>query len=375
MSHTYTPGLRVTAYATLRKERRLPIAGDVLVKQGARVMAEDVVAKAELPGTVATVNVMNLLGISANEIPNYLLKKEGEHVSADEVIAETRPFLRFLRSTAAAPIDGTIETISHITGQVILRAAPRPVDLRAYVDGTVIEVRESEGVVVETSGAFIQGILGVGGEVCGEIALAGRGRDTAMTTGDLNDKMAGKIIVAGSFVSAEVFRRASEIGVAALICGGFDDIALRDLLGRDLGVAITGHEDIKPILIITEGFGTIPMAKATYDLLAAKVGKRASASGATQIRAGVMRPEIIIPSERPASKPAQESESEQMGLDIGTRVRIIREPFFGILGNVKSLPTGLATVESETKVRVVEISTDDARTVVVPRSNVEAIES
>jgi hypothetical protein len=306
-----------------------------------------------------------------------MLKKEGDHVTADEVIAETRPFIKFFRSVAQAPIDGTIETISQVTGQVILRAAPRPVELRAYVDGTVIEVREREGVIVETAGAFIQGILGVGGEVCGEIALAGKGRDTAILPDDLTEDMAGKIVVAGSFVSSEVFRLASQIGIAALICGGFDDIDLRNLLGRDLGVAITGHEDIHPILIITEGFGTIPMAKATYDLLAANVGKRASASGATQIRAGVMRPEIIIPAENTPSRTPRESkgETEPAGLREGTRVRIIREPLFGALGKVKSLPTGLATVESETKVRVVQITCDDGKTVIVPRSNVEAIES
>jgi len=377
MAHTYTPGLRVTAYTTLTKERRLPIAGEVLVRKGARVKAEDVVAKAELPGTVATVNVVNLLGIAADEIPNYMLKKEGDLVAADEVIAETRPFIKFFRSVAHAPIDGTIETISQVTGQVILRGAPRPVELRAYVDGTVVEVREQEGVVIETAGAFIQGILGVGGEVCGEIALVGKGRDTVVAPDDLRDTMAGKIVIAGSFVSSEVFTRASQIGIVALICGGFDDMDLRNLLGRDLGVAITGHEDVQPILIITEGFGTIPMAKATYDLLAANAGKRASASGATQIRAGVMRPEIIIPAQKPASKAVHETggETERVGLQEGTRVRIIREPLFGALGKVKSLPTGLVTVESESKVRVAEITCDDGRTVIVPRSNVEAIES
>ena len=55
MAHSYTPGLRVTAHATIRKERRLPIAGHVVVEQGAAVRAEDEVARAELPGDVATV--------------------------------------------------------------------------------------------------------------------------------------------------------------------------------------------------------------------------------------------------------------------------------------------------------------------------------
>jgi len=375
MAHTYTPGLRVSGRATVRKERRLPLAGTVLVTQGANVKAEDIVATAELPGIVSTVNLMNILGVAADEVPSFMLKKVGERVAENEVIAETRPFFKFLRSVAHAPIDGTIETISDVTGQVIVRAAPRPVDLPAYIDGTVVEVRENEGVVVETEGAFIQGILGVGGEVCGPIMIAGHGRDAVISPADLNESMRGAIVVAGSFVSSDAFKRATELGIAAVICGGFNDIDLRALLGRDLGVAITGHEEIKPILIITEGFGRIPMAKATYDLLAAHSGHRASASGATQIRAGVMRPEIIIPALTRAGSSRATATPQQTGLQVGARVRIIREPRFGVLGMVKSLPTGLAMVECETRIRVVEITCDDGVTVVVPRSNVEAIES
>jgi len=375
MAHSYTPGLRVTPHTVVRKLRRLPIAGQVLLENGVEVRAEDVVARAELPGNIAAVNVMNQLGVGAAEIRGFLLKEEGDSVNMGEVIAETRPFIRLFRSTVESPIAGTVETISDITGQVIMRAPPRPVDLSAYIDGRIVEVREKEGVVVETEGAFIQGILGVGGEVCGEICMAGGGREAVITPADLREDMRGKIVVAGAFVSSEVYKRASELGIIALICGGFNDSDLRDLLGRDLGVAITGHEEISPIIIITEGFGHIPMAQATYTLLATHEGDRASASGATQIRAGVMRPEIIIPHKGAAKAGAGEGEKESLGLQIGSRVRIVRDPRFGSLGVVKSLPMQPTQVESETTVRVVEITLDDGVTLTVPRSNVESIES
>ena len=376
MAHSYTPGLHVTGMTTVRKERRLPIAGNVLVRQGDRVKAEDVVARADLPGNVATVNVVDLLGIAVSDIAGYMLKKEGDPVVQDEVIAETRPFFKLFRSVAQAPMAGTIETISQVTGQVIVRAAPRPVDLRAYVDGTVVEVRPNEGVVVETRGAFIQGILGVGGEVCGELAVLGDGPGAMVEPAQLDASLKGKIVVVGAFISSALFKRAAELGVEALIGGGLDDSDLRELLGRDLGVAITGHEEIKPILIITEGFGHIPMARATYELLRSRIGRRASASGATQIRAGVLRPEIVVPDDAAATPDAAAARpAEPEGLKVGSRVRIIREPYFGVLGAVSDLPAGLEVVESETKVRVAGIRCDDGRTVTVPRSNLEAIES
>ena len=52
MAHAYTPGLKVTEGMTIQKERRLPLEGEVLVETGTTVDAEDVIAKADLPGNV-----------------------------------------------------------------------------------------------------------------------------------------------------------------------------------------------------------------------------------------------------------------------------------------------------------------------------------
>jgi len=374
MPHAYTPGLRVTERAKVRKERLLPIAGKVLVQAGARVRAEDVVARAELPGDVSTVNVVNILGIPAAEIGQYMLKKGGDAVARDEVIAETRPFIKWFKAVARAPVDGTIESISSITGQVLIRTAPRPVELTAYLDGTVAEVIEREGVVVETHGAFVQGIFGVGGETHGEIAVIVERPDEVIGPDRLTPDLKGKLVVAGSLVTSEVYERASALGIAALVCGGFHDRDLRRLLGYDLGVAITGHENIQPILIITEGFGPIAMAEATFDLLRAHVGQRASANGATQIRAGVLRPEIIIPAAKAAADEVL-ADIAMVGLTAGSPVRIIREPGFGRIGVVKSLPAGVVEIESESKVRVAEVQFPDGTTATVPRANLEAIET
>ncbi len=376
MAHAYTPGLRISERTTVRKERHLPIAGEVLVEKGARVRADDVVAKAELPGGVSTVNVVNQLAITPEDLDRYMLKEEGDAVSRDEVIAETRPFIKWFRSVARSPIDGTIETVSRVTGQVMVRGTPQAVDVRAYIDGTVVEVQPNEGVTIEAAAAFIQGILGVGGEVYGELVVVGDGPDAVVGPDDLGDDLAGKIAVAGALVTSEVCERAADVGVAALVCGGFHDTDLRRLLGYDLGVAITGHEDIRPILIMTEGFGRIAIAEGTYELLTCRAGQCASANGATQIRAGVLRPEIIIPVAEGAEQPAGPAGAiSATGLTVGSPVRIIREPDFGRLGVVKELPPGVEAVECESKVRVVVVEFPDGESVTVPRANVEVIES
>ena len=72
MAHAYTPGLRVTERAVVRKERRLPLKGDVLVARGDTVSARTVVARTLLPGNIQTVNLASSLGIEPNEVAGKL---------------------------------------------------------------------------------------------------------------------------------------------------------------------------------------------------------------------------------------------------------------------------------------------------------------
>ena len=95
--------------------------------------------------------------------------------------------------------------------------------------------------------------------------------------------------------TTDAIQKAIQHGVRGIIAGGIDDVDLRELLGYELGVAITGSEEIGITLVITEGFGHIAMAEQTFTLLKAREGMKTSINGATQIRAGVVRPEILIP--------------------------------------------------------------------------------
>lgn len=373
MSHAYTPGLRVTPRAVIRKPRLLPIPGEVLVTPGQRVTSASIVARTHLPGKVHSVNVVNLLGVSPSELRTYMLKQEGDPVERDEPLAENRPLLKWFRTRVPSPIRGTVESISAVTGQVLLREPAVPLEVQAYVDGQVVEVTPGQGAVVETTGALVQGIFGVGGETAGPLAMGVERPEERLTPERLRPEHRGAIVIGGALVTRESFARAREIGVRAIICGGLHDPDLRVLLGHDLGVAITGMEPIGFTLIVTEGFGSISMARRTFDLLAAHAGHKASCNGATQIRAGVIRPEVIIPqlqetaSEAPAAPPSS-------GLQAGDLIRLIREPYFGLLARVRDLPQELVGIATESRVRVLVAELPDGTLVTVPRANVEIIQ-
>jgi hypothetical protein len=157
-----------------------------------------------------------------------------------------------------------------------------------------------------------------------------------------------------------------------VVAGGMKRVDLTSFLGYEVGVAITGAEDIKLTCIITEGFGKMTMANRTYELLKSLNGMVAAINGATQIRAGVIRPEVIVA--REDLKVSTAGGGLSMGMTSGTRVRIIRQPYFGSLGNIVALPVELQKLESESRVRVTDVKLDDGRQVTVPRANVELVE-
>ena len=370
MAHSYTPGLRITESTVLRRERRLPLRGTVQATLGERVEAQQVVASCALPGNVQTINLASKLSLDPARVPASLTRPVGTAVRQGEVIATARALFGLVKNQVTAPSDGTLEGVSHVTGQLIFREPPIPVEVTAYVEGVVCEVLPLEGVIVEAHGAFLQGIFGIGGETWGEIAIAVPGPEHDLTAGDLKSEHRGKIVVGGAYVSYETLMRAREVGVAAVVVGGFDDGSLRQLLNRDLGVAITGSEEVGFTLLLTEGFGRIRMADRAWHLLNRFKGMRASVSGATQIRAGVMRPEILIPH---PGEPAPDAAGDG-GLEMGSLLRVIREPHFGRIGRVVDLPSELRALESEAEVRVLVVEfADDGARAVVPRANIERI--
>lgn len=371
MGAAYTPGLRVTGNTLVRIERRLPTKGEVLVTEGQMVAADEVVARAEMPGNLHTVRAAQTLHVEPQELEGYLLKRPGEQVEAGEVIAETKGLWGLFKTELKAPVAGVLEDLSAVSGHVRIREAPRRVEVLAHIAGRVEGVLSDEGAELAARAAQVQGIFGIGGERRGHIKVLCSAPTERLRPEDVKE-CSGCVIVAGAGADAAAIRAAAEAGAVGLVVGAVRDEVVREYLGYDIGVAITGQEDVPLTLILTEGFGELPMAQRTWDLLTSLEGQLASIDGATQIRAGVIRPEVIVTREETDADTA-DSEPEQI-LDVGSRVRVIREPHFGALGKVSRFPPELANIETESKVRIAMVQLDSGDEAPVPRANLEIIQ-
>jgi hypothetical protein len=324
-----------------------------------------------LPGVLQTLKLADKLGIEARDVPSMFRLQPGAPIQKGDVVAESKGFMGFFKASVESEYTGTVESVSEVTGNVLIREPSIPVDVRAYIQGQIAEVIPNEGAIVETRAAMVQGIFGVGGERTGTIRVAASSAETILEADHIHATDAGKILIGGAGLSLSAIKKAADLGVIGLVAGGIRDEDLIEFLGYDIGVAITGSENIPLTMVITEGFGFLHMAQRTFDLFRSLEGREASLNGATQIRAGVIRPEVVSPLALDAAK--VERAADVFELKIGTPIRIIREPYFGELGVVTELPATLQIVDSGTEVRVLRAKLPNGDEVTVPRANVEII--
>ena len=365
MSKSYTPGLKILEKTSIAKERILPLKGKVHVEQGEKVDADNVVASTKIPGNVQMLNIANELNIDADQVPATMLSSVDESVEKGQIIARSKGLFGFFKSEVKSPLDGTIGNISDVTGQVIISEKPFPIEVDAYIPGTINSVIDKEGVIINSTGMLIQGIIGIGGEKKGYIKIIDKEEI------DSKQNIKEKIIVMKSNLTYDFYILLDKLGVQGIVCGGIDYETLTKILKKPLGVAITGMEETTTI-IVTEGFGKITMADRTYELLNKNNDKFASINGATQIRAGVMRPEIFIGSNDKFDSP-QSFNEENLAISVDSKVRVIREPYFGKIGKVIELPSELVKIDTETTSRVAKIEFKDGEIEIIPRANLEVI--
>jgi hypothetical protein len=303
-----------------------------------------------------------------------MVRKEGDVIQKGDILAETKGIFGLFKSSVKSPVAGTLDSYSKVTGQAIIREDPIPVNINAYIHGIIDEVIPEEGVVIRTTAAFVQGIFGIGGERRGAIKILTEKAGDILTADLIDDSCKGKVLVGGAFMTLDAFKKAEKMGVEGIIVGGFNYKDIKDIVGYDIGVAITGEEPVRTTLIVTEGFGEIRMAEQTFNLLKDHEGEIASINGATQIRAGVIRPEVIICLDEKSDDKIKPADIK--GMDIGTVVRVIRAPYFGLLGEVTELPHALQKLESGSMARVAKVKIyEQNKEVMLPRANLEIYET
>jgi hypothetical protein len=126
------------------------------------------------------------------------------------------------------------------------------------------------------------------------------------------------------------------------------------------------------VLIITEGFGPVPMSPRTFEMLAAYDGQEIAIDGTTRLRGGLSRPEIVIPLARTTAVRWLEETGPKV--EVGKNVRLLAQAYLGQLAQVVSLPVGPRASQSGVLTTVAEVQLSTGQRLRVPIVNLEVLE-
>ena len=324
----------VTLLATLRRERMLPLAGTVVVQAKQRVEPSDVVARTFLADRHRLVDVARALGVPDEQADSALVKHDGDAVKAGEPIAVRKTGLGLVRRTARSPVDGRLVVAGG--GKALLAAISEPFELRAAIPGQVVTILQSQGVVIETTGALLEGVWGNGKEDTALLRVVGDNPRGALTANLVSVEQRGAIVVAGTLAEPAALKQLGDVGVRGLLVGSLST-----------GLLPAARKAGYPVLVV-EGFGDRGFSAPAFSLLSSNAGRQAWLNAQPADPFLGHRPELIIPLPGPSTPPPQPVDGQT--LTVGQRVRVLRGPDVGKVGTVTDLserpvvtPSGLRT--------------------------------
>ncbi|MBI4785656.1 MAG: hypothetical protein HY782_01230 [Chloroflexi bacterium] len=349
---------RVVPLTRIRRERLLPMRGEVVATIGSRVDPLDIIARSKGLGHLRPVPVGRYMNLSETALPKYLLKKPGDEVAARDIIASKPELMGTLQRIYRAPGAGRVAAVQGTWLTVELAEAP--VELKALYRGSVINVMPSVGAVVEATGSLVQGVWGSGGEGYGVLKKIVDAPTEVLDADKIDVSARGAVLLAGAGVTEQTLRRSSHERVAGIIVGGLAP-NLRAVIA-ELGLPV----------LVTEGFGERAMAAPIFDLLAAHQGEETSLNTTTSARGGV-RPEIFIPAISMSGAPLDPQSLSPLVAQVGAAVRVLDGIHEGALGKIANVPEFPQPMESGVSAWGADIQLAGGEQVFVPWQNLELI--
>jgi len=350
---TVAPVHHILPLTTVVRERLLPVKGTVLARLGQKVNSADVVAEATWAREHIFLDVARTLNISPDAADRLIRCKAGDKLSAGAVVASGRGFMP---KVIKAPSEGRV--VAAGGGQVLLESGESRLELRAGITGIVTQIIPDRGVEIQTTGALIQGVWGNGRMDTGVMINLAEKPDMVLTASRLDVSMRGSILVVGEVKEADALLAAADLPVRGLIVGSL------------FPSLISAAREMRYPIVLTEGFGALPMNSAAYRLITTNAKREATLNAEAFDRYSGSRPEVIIP--LPASTaPAVPHDVEAFAP--GQTVRLRRQPAAGLIGIILGLHDGLTMFPSGLRAAAAEVKLENGEQLLIPLVNLEVV--
>lgn len=233
------------------------------------------------------VNVGEKLNIPPKKVENYIEKRIGDFIQKGSMIAKIVSFgiMKNSFEIVRSPIAGFLSEIDKEKGTItITREEIKEIPYRSLYNGKVISVNE-KSIVISAKGTKISGIMGYGGESYG----------TLIEFNNKQNKSEKDVVYFSTKqLSIDVLKNLLSLELKGLIIPSINAEDISEIIGKEIGVAITGDEELAFPIIILHGFGEISMNSDIENIFREFIGKEISLCGRTHVRAGILRPYIML---------------------------------------------------------------------------------
>ena len=338
----------------IKRERVVPVSGDVMVRRMQKVAPTDVIVVASMAPKFMLIDIAQGLQVPPSKADEYLQRRSGEELVKGDIIAgPVGVFKRVIR----APKAGQIKIAGE--GKVLFEIESIDFELQAGMEGTVTNIIPERGAIIETRGALIQGIWGNGKITYGVMQPVSNDLLQELVPEQLNIGFRGIIITAGFCRNPNVLEAAGNIPIKGLVLGSMSSALIPLAKAADF-----------PIMII-DGFGSKPMNRAAERIIASQKDKNVALNAQIYDPFQGNYPEMII-SHTPTSNPSPPLETDT--IQAGKTVIIVNGLLASRIGKIEEvhareriLPNGIST-------RVASVNLSGDETVEIPLTNLEIID-
>ncbi len=229
------------------------------------------------------VPVAKLLRKKPSSLRTYLRVRKGEFVFEDENLVA---LARGANTIVRAPNTGYVTDINYEKGEVTIQYIRKPVNYPVQLNCQVIDTENRKKITIEYEAIEYQGVIGFGKSNFGKLLY--------LQDLDASAQFEGNIIVLDKNISVADLKYLENQKISGLIIAGIEMKDIVEFIGKEIGVALTGNEDIPYPIIIMNGFGRFKISPEFVADIKKNIGKNCLLSPTTQIRAGVTRPKVII---------------------------------------------------------------------------------
>ena len=237
---------------------------------------------------ISVVKVSEILEIEPKKIVNYLEKKVGEFVLKGTIIAKIVSFgiMKNDFMICRTPIAGFITDIDPKEGTVtVTKEEIKEIPYKALYSGKVTSVKENS-ITIRSKGTKVDGLMGYGGESYGVL-------DNLENRSSTNN-YDNTIFYSTKNLTSEEISGLLKLPLKGLVIPSVNALDISEIIGKEIGVAITGDEELPFPIIILHGFGDISMNYEVEQIFEKFQGKSVTICGRTHIRAGILRPYVML---------------------------------------------------------------------------------